>query len=184
MNQSNLKLPKMAGPKSFSAGERKDAAMIRNALKQGYLQIPSVEFIWNNFKDQSDFNRIYEFKAQKKSKTKNSNENEITNEDLKLIKLLSLQNTRIVELGDIMCCVNLKILNLSNNHLANIEPLSSCINLFRLDLQKNQVCFIFFFNFINLYDTCFSSSFKILILPDREFWASMTQLKVLFLHGK
>lgn len=120
-------------------GNKSDEAIILEAIQIGYLQYPSKEFIWNIYKQQSDFDPIASQKLIVKSSRSRYLRDETLVNDYTTIKYLNLFNIPIIELGDIYLCSNIRILNLSNNYLINIDSLASCTQLFRLDLQNNQV---------------------------------------------
>lgn len=142
-----LKLPRIQTTKpnmnynlnnlNLTSTDKKENLMIREAVKHGYLNYPTQEFIWEIFKQQSDFNTRFVPKRPKKKSDESTSS--VSFDDLKVIVYLNLANQRIVEIGDISFCTNLKILIMSDNHLTNIDALATCVDLFRLDLQNNQV---------------------------------------------
>ncbi|EGW05984.1 leucine-rich repeat and IQ domain-containing protein 3 isoform X1 [Cricetulus griseus] len=86
------------------------------------------------------------------------NENIIENKkDFVFVKYNGLH---LKSMENLQSCISLKVCIFSNNFITDIQPLQCCIKLIKLDLHGNQIK----------------------ILPDRNFWIGLKNLKLLYLH--
>ncbi|XP_030061567.1 leucine-rich repeat and IQ domain-containing protein 3 [Microcaecilia unicolor] len=89
------------------------------------------------------------------------NANQRVANELKDLVLVRLNKLLLQDMIYLQHCISLKICILSNNCISNISPLKSCSRLVKLDLHGNQIQ----------------------LLPEREFWSKMGDLKLLYLHN-
>lgn len=171
---STLKLPKIAQPNynAENLGDlietRSEEAEIVNAINSGYLVFPSVHFILERFQQQSDYAEkcilvVESLRRRKSTRSKSlPDEEQLTpSHYFPHIHYLNASDVPIIEIGDIGLLRNLRILNLSENHLKHVDPLASLSRLMCLDLHGNQI----------------------IDLPDTDFWVSLPELRVLYMHN-
>lgn len=64
----------------------------------------------------------------------------IDDSEIKALRFLRLDSSRIRNLCDIGICVNLRVLMLGANFISRIDAIASCTQLIKLDVHGNQVC--------------------------------------------
>ncbi|XP_036613696.1 leucine-rich repeat and IQ domain-containing protein 3 [Trichosurus vulpecula] len=97
-------------------------------------------------------------KRSSSQESKKTSENELN--DGKDSVLLNLHGSHLCALEGSQCSSSLRICILSKNFIIDMSPLGSCTKLVKLDLHSNQIR----------------------IVPDKDFWGEMKELKLLYLH--
>eukprot|EP00794_Sanderia_malayensis_P016083 gene16083-17706_t len=135
---------------------------MQNCAENGYFRTLTAEDVLNEFLQVSQEDEFYDTETHSFSSDKDIFAKKPSKENLlRHVHIVSYRSSRLNSVGIIEKCRNLTICDLSCNFLQRMDSLIYCSRLVKLDVHQNQIS----------------------ELPKKEFWSSLSELKIVYLHN-